>query len=90
MRKNMHVFFSGQVQGVGFRFTTQRIAEKMGVVGWVRNRDDGRVELVAEAEEKVLESFLEELKRHFFSHIKDSEVNLSEATGIYNNFQIRF
>lgn len=41
-------FIYGQVQGVGFRFATWRAAQKMGVLGFVRNRQDGSVEVVAE------------------------------------------
>jgi acylphosphatase len=42
------VFYSGLVQGVGFRYTTQRIAQQHAFAGFVRNLPDGRVQLVAE------------------------------------------
>jgi acylphosphatase len=48
MRRRIVV--SGRVQGVGFRFATVRVAERLGLRGWVRNRRDGRVEIVAEGE----------------------------------------
>ena len=44
------VYFSGQVQGVGFRYTVMRIASTLEVTGHVRNLPDGRVQLIAEVE----------------------------------------
>jgi len=53
----MQVFYSGQVQGVGFRYTVKSAARGFEVVGWVRNLADGRVELVAEGTREELEAF---------------------------------
>ena len=47
-RSRVHVWVSGQVQGVGFRFSTCQIAHMLGLGGWVRNLGDGRVEAVFE------------------------------------------
>lgn len=44
----IHLFVSGTVQGVGFRYATYREARRLGLVGWVRNTPDGRVEVLAE------------------------------------------
>lgn len=44
------ILVSGRVQGVGFRFATVRVAERLGLRGWVRNTADGRVEIVAEGD----------------------------------------
>ncbi len=52
MKARVHVFVSGRVQGVFFRWETQRAAEASGVKGWVRNLEDGRVEAVFEGEER--------------------------------------
>jgi acylphosphatase len=57
--ERLHATVHGDVQGVGFRYYVQRHARQLGLTGWVRNNDDGTVELVAEgAREK-----LEDLKR---------------------------
>ena len=48
----------GDVQGVGFRYFVTRHARPLGIKGWVRNRPDGAVELVAEGERPVLEQLL--------------------------------
>ena len=59
------VFYSGRVQGVGFRYTTRQLASGYEVSGWVRNLTDGRVELLAVARDAAeLEAFLKELKEN--------------------------
>jgi len=50
----LHVTINGRVQGVGFRMATQKQARTLGLVGWVANRMDGSVEVVAEGEDFVL------------------------------------
>ncbi len=57
-----HVFISGIVQGVGFRFFTMEAAWKYELTGWVRNRLNGDVEVVAEGKKAALDAFIEELK----------------------------
>ncbi len=54
----LHVFVEGRVQGVWFRACTRSAALELGLVGWVRNRADGRVEIVAEGPRGALESLL--------------------------------
>ena len=63
------VFYEGRVQGVGFRFTVKQIARGYDVAGWVRNLDDGRVELQCSGERAEVDAFLaaiaeSELKAH--------------------------
>ena len=58
-RARLSVLVSGMVQGVGFRWQTQRVAEGLRLVGWVRNLRDGSVEIQAEGERATLERFLE-------------------------------
>jgi acylphosphatase len=58
-RARLSVLVSGLVQGVGFRWHTQRVAEGLRLAGWVRNLRDGSVEIQAEGERATLEHFLE-------------------------------
>jgi acylphosphatase len=58
-RTRAHVYVSGRVQGVYFRATTRDTAREVGVDGWVRNLDDGRVEAVFEGSEEQVEKLIE-------------------------------
>lgn len=53
--------YVGQVQGVGFRWTSQRIANALGIAGWVRNEDDGSVTLVLQGTQDQLGAFATKL-----------------------------
>jgi acylphosphatase len=69
------VIYSGRVQGVGFRFTARQIAAGYEVIGWVKNLEDGRVELQVMAEEEEMEAFLAEIQdSNLGSLIKDQVV----------------
>ncbi len=57
-----HVFVSGRVQGVFFRSGTRKKARELGLKGWVRNLDDGRVEAVLEGGKEAMERMMEWLK----------------------------
>jgi acylphosphatase len=63
MSARLHAFVRGRVQGVGFRYTTQAEAKKLGLGGWVRNLYDGAVEVDAEGDRTQLEVFLAFLHR---------------------------
>lgn len=90
MKKQYHLFFSGTVQGVGFRFTSRSLAQKHQVKGWVKNLSDGRVEIIAESEEENLGNFLADLKENFKQNISDVDKEEEEATGQYQDFHVAF
>lgn len=88
--ERVHILYSGNVQGVGFRFTAQRIAWNMGVSGFVRNLSDGDVEIVSEGERARLESFIEALNSSMGEFVRDSRVRWEPARGDLDIFQIKF
>lgn len=90
MKRQIHVYYTGRVQGVGFRFTAEDIARDLGVLGWAKNLGDGRVEVAAEAEEAALKEFLERINKYFSRYIQDIDVKWLEATGEFEDFGIKF
>ncbi|GBF80366.1 acylphosphatase [Aphanothece sacrum] len=54
----VHVFISGKVQGVGYRYSTVKEAQKLGLTGWVRNLSDGRVEAVFEGDQLKVDKMI--------------------------------
>lgn len=89
-KKRVQVIYSGMVQGVGFRFSAEAIAQELGVEGYVKNLRDGRVELVAEADEKSINEFLKKIDEKMKYYISNREIEYSKATGEFKNFEIRF
>ena len=90
MEKCVHVFFSGLVQGVGFRFTARSSANRYKIKGWVRNTNDGKVEIWAEGEKANIYDFLNELQQEFLRQITDTQAEDAEPSGEYKDFQIKF
>jgi acylphosphatase len=87
----MQVFFSGIVQGVGFRFTAERLARRFPVTGFVRNLDDGRMEVVAEGEEPQLVEFLTAIHESGMKdYIRDVEAHWSNGEGTFKRFSIAY
>ena len=85
----MHIFYSGRVQGVGFRYTAKNVAMGYEVTGAVRNLPDGRVELVAEAPRDELEAFRQGIRESGLgSFISNEEINWEEPKGEFRGFEI--
>jgi acylphosphatase len=83
------VYYTGHVQGVGFRYTTHSIARNHEVTGYVRNLPDGRVELVVEGDRKETDAFLEAIRDQLGNHIRDERRDIGPTTGEFSTFQIR-
>ena len=90
MNKRLHIYYSGSVQGVGFRYTAERFAYSLGLTGWARNLRDGRVEVLCEGKESAAKEFLQKIEGVFKSYIRDCAVDWAEATGEFEGFDIRF
>jgi acylphosphatase len=80
---------SGLVQGVGFRFFTQRAAARHQVLGYVRNMDDGRVEALAEGDARAVEDFKHDLLTGpTYSSVEELEETVLEPSNLYSSFRI--
>ena len=90
INKRLHLCYSGSVQGIGFRYTAQRIADSLKLTGWVRNLSDNRVEIIIEGSQLDIEFFLQKIKDIFKDYIRDVETEWGEASGDFSRFDIRF
>jgi len=89
LRKRMCVFYSGRVQGVGFRYTAKSVAMGFDVTGTVRNLPDGRVELVAEGDKSELDAFREAIREAGLAgNISHEDVVWADARGEFRGFEI--
>ena len=87
----MTAHFEGQVQGVGFRYTTVHLAAELNVRGFVRNEDDGDVTVVAEGPEDVLLALLGRVKSsHLGDYIRRDSISWSRPTGEFRDFSVRY
>ena len=85
----MRVFFSGHVQGVGFRYTAKTVASGFEISGVVRNLSDGRVELTAEGDRAELEAFRDAVRDAGLKpFIRDENVTWSAAQNDFRGFEI--
>lgn len=84
-----HVFYTGRVQGVGFRQTAVGISRRFAVTGWVRNLPDRRVELWAEGTGPDVDAFLAAVRGHFANHVRDEAIDEAAATGQCESFEVR-
>jgi len=85
----MGIFYSGHVQGVGFRYTAKTVAAEFDISGTVRNLSDGRVELIAEGAREELEAFRAALRDAGLKHfIRDENVAWSKAQNDFRGFEI--
>ncbi|HZR19482.1 MAG TPA: acylphosphatase [Verrucomicrobiae bacterium] len=88
-RKRMQIFYSGNVQGVGFRYTVKTVATGFEVAGTVRNLSDGRVELIAEGAKEELAAFSEAIRDSGLGHFIQKElVSWGDALNEFRGFEI--
>ena len=87
--ERLHAVVHGDVQGVGFRYFVQRKAQQLGLRGWVRNNDDGSVELVAEGGRDELEQLKRALQEGpRMARVDRVETQWSSATGNLRGFEL--
>ena len=88
--KRCHVYLRGRVQGVWFRGSTREEAVRLGVTGWVRNLPDGRVELVAEGEDALVDALVEWCRRGGppMARVDDLEISWEAPSGSFTEFNV--
>jgi len=90
-KKRVHIYYSGRVQEVGFRYTTIQVAQDLGLNGWVRNLPNGQVELVAEGDEELLKDLDSKIKNSIMGqYITGSDITFSNGTDEFKSFEITF
>ncbi len=94
MRRNsmrLRIIVRGRVQGVGYRFFTQRTALELGIKGYVRNLPDGTVEVVAEGSPGAMEKFIQELREGPpLAIVEDMEVQEIPPDEEFETFEVRY
>ena len=91
IQKRIHIFVTGRVQGVFFRQSTRVMAIKNNVNGWVRNLDDGRVEIVAEGETQNIDDLTNWCKTGpANSRVDEFEFSEEDFTNEFENFQVKY
>ena len=91
VQKRVHMFVNGRVQGVFFRQATKVIAIKNNVTGWVRNLDDGRVEILIEGDDKCIDSVIAWCDcGPANSRVDDIQINNENYLGSFENFEVRY
>lgn len=89
MKKRANIFVSGRVQGVFFRDYTRKWASSLSLTGWVRNLNDGRVEVMVEGEKERIEELIERLREGSpMAEVKDVETEWQEFKGEFSDFRI--
>jgi acylphosphatase len=85
----VRVLAGGRVQGVAYRFFAKKYAARLGLTGWVRNLDDGRVEVLAEGSAGPIDSFLERLQEGpSLARVDSFDVRREPSTGEFADFRI--
>lgn len=86
----LHTTVHGRVQGVGFRYYVLECAQRIGVAGWVRNRFNGTVEVIAEGTRTQLDYLIKDLQRGSrSSNVTQLNTDFLPSTGEFTQFTIR-
>jgi len=89
MQTAKFIVFSGQVQGIGFRYTAHRIAVRYNLTGYVRNTPDGKVEMHAQGHPDNINDCITDIKETFASYIRNVDTKDVSSCSDYDSFMIR-
>jgi len=85
-----HVIFKGRVQGVGFRYTTQRTADRYDLTGYVRNLPDGTVEAILQGTGQAIQACIDNLQDTFGGYLRDMKTTDQPVNPQYHDFRITY
>jgi len=85
-----HIIFTGQVQGVGFRFTVLRAANRYPLTGFVRNLSTDSVEMLAQGNPDDIDNCLRDIKEAFAGYIRDTKIEEIPINPKHTDFKITF
>lgn len=83
------IYFSGHVQGVGFRYNTLQSSKEFDVVGFVKNTPDGRVQIEVEGTKSEVDAFVQAVHDRMYGHIRKVERNPQRREAIFSGFTIK-
>ncbi len=84
------IHYSGDVQGVGFRYTVRSLASRLAVVGFVKNLSDGRVQLVVEGSPAEIQLLLKQIRAEMGRYVRGTDEQIRPPTGRFKSFDVRF
>ncbi|MBD3633465.1 MAG: acylphosphatase [Methylophaga sp.] len=88
--KRFHLIISGRVQGVSYRMSAWEKARQLGLSGWVRNLNDGRVEMIIEGDSSLLEQMTDWAGQGpRFASVTNVDVSEEKVSGDLEDFEIR-
>ena len=85
-----HIIFTGRVQGVGFRFTAEKIARRHQLAGYVRNLPDGTVEMLAQGPSDSVQDCISDIEESFAGYIRKTDIRQVPPDPAQTNFRITF
>ncbi|PRX29791.1 acylphosphatase [Orenia metallireducens] len=86
-----HLYISGHVQGVGFRWYTNQQANNLGITGWVKNLNDGRVEAVLVGDKLKVNKMIDLIKQGSpLSEVEDLEIIDEEFQDEFSKFKVKY
>jgi acylphosphatase len=85
-----YVIFIGRVQGVGFRYTAHRMANRRRLTGFVRNLPDGTVEMLVQGTDRDIDDCIQDIKDYFGDYLRETRIQEIPTNPKYKDFRITF
>jgi acylphosphatase len=85
-----HIIFKGRVQGVGFRYTTHRAANRYGLTGYVKNLPNGTVEALLQGTSAGIQACLNDIEEYFAGYLRETNATDQPVNPQYHDFRITY